>query len=91
MEKQKKEQEMKLKQIEKDLKSEQGLEGRLSSMSIDKTDVPVDQTPQISLFNQDEESDEDDAHKQDDDSDGQEKLELESFKRFLESQTNNKK
>ncbi|CAF0819749.1 unnamed protein product [Brachionus calyciflorus] len=84
--KQKKEQEMKLKKVEEDLKMDQGLEGRISSLKIDKSENPEAAGPQISLFNQDD-SEEEERILSDDEE--KEKLELDSFKRFLQSQKSN--
>ncbi|RNA39378.1 GPN-loop GTPase 1 [Brachionus plicatilis] len=82
MAKQKKEQDMKLEQVEKDLKMDGGLESRVSSLKLEKAEGD---TPHISLFNQDESDDE--VVKENEE---EEQLELESFKRFLENQNTKK-
>lgn len=82
MAKQKKEKETKLKKVEQDLRMDEGLEGQLSSLSLEKAEG---ETPQISLFHQDESDDE--IAKENEE---EQQLELESFKRFLENQNTNK-
>lgn len=80
--KQKKEKEMKLKQVEQDLKMDEGLESQISSLRLEKEES---QMPQISLFHQDESDDE--IAKENEE---EQQLELDSFKRFLESQNTKK-
>lgn len=78
---------MKLKKIEKDIRSDEGLEGRISSLSIEKSES---RTPQISLFNHNE-SDEEEETNNGEEQEDQEKLELESFKNFLNTQATSSK